>query len=238
MPQTAGVTEIPTPGEHRPPGPAQVVMARAVAALAAMTLVMLLVAAVGRWLLPAAPALLRADEDLVAAAAQVAADHPALLDVLLAWAWITRPGILFALLAALALGLHVTGRTGPEVWWLVAVGLLGWGLEVLCKLLVVRPRPEEALSTVGGHSYPSGHATGAALAMVLLVVMLLPVVRGRVGRGLLVGGAGLVVVLTCLDRVYLGVHHPSDVVAGVVLGVGMVAVACPLLRLGGQSRRA
>jgi undecaprenyl-diphosphatase len=38
----------------------------------------------------------------------------------------------------------------------------------------------------------------------------------------MVAAAALVAVLTCLDRVFLGVHYPSDVTAGLILGVGLV----------------
>jgi undecaprenyl-diphosphatase len=38
-------------------------------------------------------------------------------------------------------------------------------------------------------------------------------------------GVGVVVVLTALDRVFLGVHHPSDVVAGVLVGGAVVGAS-------------
>lgn len=55
------------------------------------------------------------------------------------------------------------------------------------------------------------------------LIMLWPLVRERALalRALLVAGAAVIAVLTALDRVFLGVHYPSDVTAGVLLGCGL-----------------
>ena len=102
--------------------------------------------------------------------------------------------------------------------------MVGWNLALVLKYVVRRARPvvEDAVAHAPGYSFPSGHAANAAIAATALVVLLWPVVESRAGRTILVAAASVVAVLTCLDRVYLGVHFPSDVTAGLILGVGLV----------------
>ncbi len=114
----------------------------------------------------------------------------------------------------------------------LAVALSTVGAQVIIdldKLLVGRHRPPlHHLDQVTGHSFPSGH-TGqtAALSAVLVIegFMLrgarLPQSAALVAGGLLAGCVGF-------SRVYLGVHYPSDVAAGAVLGVTWSAVASRL----------
>ena len=108
----------------------------------------------------------------------------------------------------------------------VAISLGGAMLiSDVVKLLVSRPRPPvEHLQSVTGSSFPSGHSTQAAAFWFSLVLAL----RAAGVRPLLTRtAAGLAVVLVlavALSRVYLGVHYPADVVAGVLLGTGWAVV--------------
>jgi YegS/Rv2252/BmrU family lipid kinase len=96
----------------------------------------------------------------------------------------------------------------------------------LIKLAVGRTRPEWQVkdALLSSKSFPSGHAASVtALGGVLIVLVVMLVRRGNIRR-LLYAVIGLVVVVVCLDRVLLGRHFPSDVVGGVLLGMGMVAL--------------
>lgn len=107
----------------------------------------------------------------------------------------------------------------------VAVGLTVIGASAMStvdKLLVGRPRPTvEHLEAVGSASFPSGHATSAGA---LYVALLMVLVHGRQRRLAVVltvcGAAALLMLGVSLSRVYLGVHYPSDVIAGLLLGCG------------------
>ncbi|HEX4011381.1 MAG TPA: phosphatase PAP2 family protein [Solirubrobacteraceae bacterium] len=92
-----------------------------------------------------------------------------------------------------------------------------YGLNYAVKLVVRRPRPQlEGLPpltpTVSRLSFPSAHATTSFTAA--------GVFRGLCPPGALYGVAGAFAV----SRPYLGVHYPSDVLAGAALGTGVAAV--------------
>jgi undecaprenyl-diphosphatase len=107
------------------------------------------------------------------------------------------------------------------------------GTQVLSsgtKAAVDRARPvfDVPVDSALGASYPSGHALAAAGLWSVLAVLLLPRVRSS-RRPLLLGAAVAVAVAVAASRVLLGVHYPSDVVAGLALGLGWTALCTALL---------
>lgn len=97
-------------------------------------------------------------------------------------------------------------------------------LSVVCKLLVQRERPHlwAVLTPETDFSYPSGHA----LLSLSTVVTLVWIVWHTPTRVLTLSLGGLFVLLVGLSRVYLGVHYPSDVLAGWLLaGLWCTAVS-------------
>ena len=109
--------------------------------------------------------------------------------------------------------------------WLLWSALGGFALQNLIKQLVDRARPTwpDAAFHLTTPSFPSGHAmSGIDMWAVLGVILLCAPVGGRLPRvvGALVVAVG---VLLGPSRLVLGVHWPSDVLAGWLLGA---AVAC------------
>jgi membrane-associated phospholipid phosphatase len=109
-----------------------------------------------------------------------------------------------------------------EAWLICAVlGPVAIGLNFAVKLLVRRPRPVlEGLPPLGGApsslSFPSAHATSSfAVATAMTRVDSL----GAIAFALAIGLA--------LSRPYLGMHYPSDVLAGAALGV-LLGLLVPL----------
>jgi membrane-associated phospholipid phosphatase len=137
--------------------------------------------------------------------------------------------------AALVLVIWLLRRRAKRLaLWVVTTMVVGGLLGVVLKLLVGRHRPDllDPVARATGFSFPSGHALNAALAAAVFVLVLLPVARGA-WRVVLWAAAIAVTVLTGLSRIVLGVHWTSDVVAGTLLGVAVVAVtaaAFPRLR--------
>ncbi len=120
---------------------------------------------------------------------------------------------------------------GVLAWWLrrgtpLVLGALGVGgigvIDTAAKDVVARPRPPAALHavTANGYSFPSGHAVFSALVMLLCAAMLsFWVVHRPGGRVLLWAGSVTVIVAVGLSRVDLGVHYPSDILAGWALAI-------------------
>ncbi|MGN6612354.1 MAG: phosphatase PAP2 family protein [Angustibacter sp.] len=115
-------------------------------------------------------------------------------------------------------------RAQSAALWAASTMVVGTLLGAVLKLIVSRARPslDDPVVTATGFSFPSGHALNAALGVSLLVALLWRPACDRGRRALLLGVGGLLIVLTGLDRVLLGVHFPSDVVAGWLIGVLVV----------------
>ncbi|KQX61780.1 phosphatase PAP2 family protein [Angustibacter sp. Root456] len=132
--------------------------------------------------------------------------------------WVFRVSVLVA-----ALLLWRRGARSAALW-AASTMIVGTLLGAALKLIVSRARPalDDPVVTATGFSFPSGHALNAALGVSLLVALLWRPAGERGLRVLLLGVGCLLVVLTGLDRVLLGVHFPSDVVAGWLVGVLVV----------------
>ena len=108
----------------------------------------------------------------------------------------------------------------------VAVALRAVG--PVLKTLIASPRPTPDVIAIIVHSqglgFPSGHAMGAALFYGAIAIIAPQVVADRLlARGIQVA-AVLVMALIALSRVRLGVHWPSDVVGGLLFGLGIVCL--------------
>ena len=108
--------------------------------------------------------------------------------------------------------------------WAVVTMAVGGVLGVVLKLLVDRARPAfpEPVAHASGYSFPSGHALNSMLGVGVLILVFLPVLRGPAGCSPTSLGAA-VVLLTGFDRVALGVHYVSDVLAGWVVALAVLA---------------
>jgi membrane-associated phospholipid phosphatase len=112
--------------------------------------------------------------------------------------------------------LAIADGSNREAWLIcAALGPIAIGLNYAVKLLVRRPRPQlEGLPPLGGApsslSFPSAHAT-SSFAVATAMARVEPL-------GAL---AFLLAAALALGRPYLGMHYPSDVLAGSVLGVAL-----------------
>lgn len=108
---------------------------------------------------------------------------------------------------------------------LVAAAAGGQLIALVLKEVFERPRPGvvEAGTTVHTSSFPSGHATSAAVVYFSVAYLAARLQRRRWSRVVTFGVAALVVALIAFSRLVLGVHYPSDVAAGVTLGLAWAA---------------
>jgi len=115
-------------------------------------------------------------------------------------------------------------RVALAVLLAVAGGVL---LSQLIKAGIDRPRPDLVPhgSYVSTASFPSGHSMMAATVYLTLAAMLARVQPRWRSRSYLIGCAVFIVLLVGISRVYLGVHWPTDVLAGWSVGGGW-AIGC------------
>jgi membrane-associated phospholipid phosphatase len=139
--------------------------------------------------------------------------------------WINNSaGIWQVLLGVIAIAaLFVVER---RAGWLMLIGSISSLLDNIIKLLVSRQRPPadvlHILNPTTGFSYPSGHAVFFTWMSFMIAVSVAPKIR-PVYRQIVWIVAVIVIVLTCLARVWAGDHWPSDVLGGVLLGIGWSA---------------
>ncbi|GAA4704077.1 hypothetical protein GCM10023349_21980 [Nocardioides conyzicola] len=97
-------------------------------------------------------------------------------------------------------------------------------LTTICKGVVGRDRPtwQNPDALLHSNAFPSGHASAITALGGIVVVLVSMLVRRKNVRRLAYVGVVLVVVVVGLDRVLLGRHYPSDVVGGVLLGLGVL----------------
>ncbi|MBN9220091.1 MAG: phosphatase PAP2 family protein [Mesorhizobium sp.] len=123
--------------------------------------------------------------------------------------------VLVLITTAAILYLLLIRRPGTALLVFVAVAG-GQVLSSLLKLGIDRPRPELVSHLVNetSLSFPSGHAMLSAVTYLTLGSLAARFLRGRATKVYVLSLAVLVTVLVGVSRIYLGVHWPSDVLAG------------------------
>lgn len=107
-------------------------------------------------------------------------------------------------------------RTG---WFMVFAVVGGTVISTVLKMLFDRPRPDlTGVAEVFTASFPSGHATVSAVVFLTIGAMLAEASPERQLKRFFVGVAIGLTVLVGVSRIYLGVHYPTDVLAGWSLG--------------------
>jgi undecaprenyl-diphosphatase len=113
-------------------------------------------------------------------------------------------------------------RRGPRAAWLILFAVAGGAaVTQTIKTLAERERPQIVphLMQVTSKSFPSGHSMMSSTVYLTLGVLLGQTMARRREKAYLIGAAMLLTVLVGLSRVYLGVHYPTDVLAGWSAGV-------------------
>jgi len=134
-------------------------------------------------------------------------------------------------IAGIALVALLMLRLRREAVVLFGTVIGGWLVNSAIKGLVGRPRPDivSHLTEAGGASFPSGHSFNAAVVY-LAIALAFAAMSPRQGiRITIVAGAAVLALLIAFSRVWLGVHFPSDVIAGWLGGAGWALLAAALL---------
>ena len=197
---------VATPGEaHRRRLP--VVLAGASVGAVAIALVLLIGLAVGHWPF---------DFDRAIILNLRAWGGPSWLPKVAADVTALGGGVVLTIIVVLAAGLLAVQRLWLSAAATLAASVSGGMVVALVKTEVARPRPDivDHLVQVSNMSFPSGHSANSAIVYLTLAGLASQVTVSNAARRYILVMAILMVGAIGCSRVYLGVHWPSDVLAG------------------------
>lgn len=122
-------------------------------------------------------------------------------------------------------------RDQQRAYFFGAAALGAYALDYLFKEMVDRHRPRWPVPVYAesGPSFPSGHAAGTSATAAALIVGALPFAASAALRWIAAAILVLYVAAESFSRLLLGVHYPSDVVAGALLGTGWALMCAAFL---------
>lgn len=131
-----------------------------------------------------------------------------------------------ALVTLFAVGYLLTLNKWRNALMLLVATLGGTAISEGLKMGFNRPRPDLVAHIVEttSMSFPSGHAMLSAVTYLTLGALIARTQEKRSLRGYVLGAAILVTLLIGLSRIYLGVHWPTDVLAGWCLGAAWALI--------------
>ncbi|HEX5075532.1 MAG TPA: phosphatase PAP2 family protein [Gemmatimonadaceae bacterium] len=143
-----------------------------------------------------------------------------MLEITMLGTWI----VVLSIVSIAGLFLWLTRHRYSAVLLLVATAG-GIGLNNILKVGFTRPRPHvfEWGTTANSWSFPSGHAMSATVVYMTVAYLAARLQKRHVARLATLAIAAALVALICFSRLYLGVHYPSDVIAGVIIGLSWAA---------------
>lgn len=146
--------------------------------------------------------------------------------------WTALGGVLLRNLVALvAITALLFARLRRDAFLLAATIGSGWIVNSLVKQLIGRPRPAVVshLTEAGGASFPSGHSFNSAVVYLTIGLAFASLSPRRTVRWTIIASAAMMTALISLSRVWLGVHYPSDALAGWLGGMAWAFTASALL---------
>ena len=118
--------------------------------------------------------------------------------------------------------------------WKIEAALLAGNLVLhgilikLIKLLYQRSRPSILhLVEEGGYSFPSGHSMATAIVVGTLIIIVQQRMQNQQIKHLVQGLLLLFILTIMASRVYLGVHYPTDVIGGALMGFAILNIEFP-----------
>ena len=148
--------------------------------------------------------------------------------------WVQELMLEFTMLGTWIVVLSIVIITGLFLWLtrhrystvlLLVATAGGIGLNNILKIGFARPRPQifEWGTDVSTWSFPSGHAMSSAVVYITVAYLAARLQKSHLARLTTLIIAAAIVAIICFSRMYLGVHYPSDVAAGVLIGLSWAA---------------
>lgn len=150
------------------------------------------------------------------------------LDTVMRYA--TNLGYTWAIAAGTIIIVWLCLRQGKYRQALFALAGIGGSafINLILKALFQRDRPQlwERLVTENSYSFPSGHAMASASLAMVIVVLLWPT-KWRLTA--IIGGI-IYMVFIAFTRLYLGVHYPTDIIAGWLVTALWIVIAAAVIK--------
>lgn len=136
--------------------------------------------------------------------------------------FVTKLGTVHFLALVTIAGASMAGlgqkRMGDALVFVVAAAGGGW-LNDFLKWVFKRARPDiQPLIEIDSYSFPSGHAMGSIIVYGFIIYLLWKSRFSNQAKSMLTALFAILILLIGFSRIYLGVHYPSDVIAGYAAG--------------------
>ncbi|MDY6998911.1 MAG: phosphatase PAP2 family protein [Actinomycetota bacterium] len=160
-----------------------------------------------------------ADQHIVEALTAAASAGPWVVNILTGVTDLGGSGFAWLALSVTVIWLLIRRERALAVY-VASTGLGSAALVTGVKTLVDRARPEldEPVAVAPGLSFPSGHSLGSTVTYGVLLLVFVPIAPVRWHRPIVAATSALVALIG-VTRIALGVHFPSDVLGGWLLGV-------------------
>jgi undecaprenyl-diphosphatase len=144
---------------------------------------------------------------------------------------------LIVLITSAVVGFLALDRKYGAMWFVLGATASGFAVSAALKALFRRPRPEIVPHLMRAYhsSFPSGHSMISAVVYLTLGVLLVGLVHDRRLKFYFLAVAVFLTFLVGISRVYMGVHYPTDVLAGWTAGLVWAAI-CWLIQRALQRR--
>ena len=150
--------------------------------------------------------------------------HPLITQLMIEMTYLGTGSVVVVVVGVAALFLwHTEHKHSARLLLAATIGNIV--LNGVLKLVYHRARPTvfEWQTTAVSSSFPSGHAMSATVVYGTVAYLVMRLQKHHWAKMLTLGAAVLLILLVCLTRLYLGVHYPSDVIGGMIVGVAWAA---------------
>lgn len=123
--------------------------------------------------------------------------------------------------------LYIKKYNKEALFLAITMSICGIAMPLL-KNIFRRERPNfYRLIEISGYSFPSGHTTAATTMYLTLAIIVLSNMN-KLNKYFVFGIAVIGIIIIGTSRIYLGVHYPTDVMAGICIGISIVSIVYSL----------
>lgn len=127
----------------------------------------------------------------------------------------------------LVIFLYIKKYNKEALFLAITMSICGIAMPLL-KNIFRRERPNfYRLIEISGYSFPSGHTTAATTMYLTLAIIVLSNMN-KLNKYFVFGIAVIGIIIIGTSRIYLGVHYPTDVMAGICIGISIVSIVYSL----------